>query len=84
MLESNKHSLRYQQLCDEIENHNLRYYRDDSPVVSDHDYDRLMSDLLELEKLYPELITPNSPSQRVGSAPLDAVSYTHLTLPTKA
>ena len=62
---------RHHQLCKEIARHNLRYYRDDNPAISDHDYDQLMCELINLEKAYPELQTADSPSQRVGSAPLD-------------
>ena len=63
---------RHQQLSLQIEQHNLRYYRDDMPTISDYDYDQLMSELIDLERDFPELQTHDSPSQRVGSAPLDA------------
>jgi len=59
-------------LKDKIEYHNYRYYVLDSPEISDHEYDTLMRELLHLEKEYPELITPDSPTQRVGAVPLDA------------
>jgi len=53
----------------EINYHNIRYYRDDDPEVSDAEYDRLMRRLKELEDAHPELVTPDSPTQRVGAAP---------------
>ena len=53
-----------------IETHNRLYYNDDAPLISDAEYDKLYDRLLEIEKQYPELIAPDSPSQRVGSTPL--------------
>lgn len=53
----------------EIEKHNRLYYIEDAPSISDTDYDKLFDRLLELEKQFPELIKPDSPSQRVGAAP---------------
>ena len=55
----------------EIEDHNYRYYVLDAPVVPDAEYDRLFRELVELEAAHPELATPDSPTQRVGGAPLD-------------
>jgi DNA ligase (NAD+) len=56
-------------LRDEIEQHNYRYYVLDSPTVSDPEYDRLFDRMLEIEKQFPQLVTSDSPSQRVGAAP---------------
>ncbi|MHB1127582.1 MAG: NAD-dependent DNA ligase LigA [Bacillota bacterium] len=56
----------------EIHEHNYRYYVLDSPVISDREYDRLMRELEELEQQYPQLITPDSPTQRVGGLPAEA------------
>ncbi len=53
-----------------INYHNYRYYVLDSPEISDEKYDRLFQELKELEKQFPELITPDSPTQRVGGQPL--------------
>jgi DNA ligase (NAD+) len=62
----------------EIERHNHAYYVLDAPQASDAQYDLLMRELLALEAKYPELITPESPTQRVGAAPLTAFgSVTH-------
>lgn len=65
----------------EIEYHNYRYYVLDDPVIPDAEYDRLMRELIELEAAWPELITPDSPSQRVGAAPLKAFGEVQHTLP---
>lgn len=62
---------RLAQLRREIEQHNYRYYILDEPQVPDAEYDRLMQDLRELEAAHPEWVTPDSPTQRVGTAPAD-------------
>ena len=54
----------------EIEYHNRLYYVLDAPVISDYEYDMLMQQLKALEAEHPELITPDSPTQRVGGQPL--------------
>jgi len=54
-----------------INYHNYRYYVLDSPEISDAEYDRLFDRLVELERRYPQLVTPNSPTQRVGALPLE-------------
>jgi DNA ligase (NAD+) len=54
----------------EIERHNRLYYIDAAPEISDREFDRLMVRLTELEAEHPELVTPDSPTQRVGGAPL--------------
>src|SRR5690348_11084416 len=54
----------------EIEKHGYRYYVRDDPEISDADYDRLFAELQALEREHPELATPDSPTQRVGGAPL--------------
>jgi DNA ligase (NAD+) len=55
----------------EIQQHDYRYYVQDAPSVPDAEYDRLMRELQALESEYPEFVTPESPSQRVGGEPLD-------------
>ena len=61
-----------------IEHHNHRYYILDDPEVSDAEYDRLMRELTDLEARYPQLVTADSPTQRVGAKPLDKfVPYRH-------
>lgn len=54
-----------------LEYHDYRYYVLDSPRISDAEYDALMRELIELETNYPELITPDSPTQRVGAVPAE-------------
>ncbi len=55
-----------------IEEHNYHYYILDAPLISDHEYDILFKDLLELELQYPNSVSPESPTQRVGAKPLDS------------
>jgi len=59
---------RIEKLRDEIRKHEYQYYVLDDPLISDLEFDRLMQELLRLETDYPELVTPDSPSQRVGGA----------------
>lgn len=61
---------RVRQLREQIEHHNHRYHTLDDPEVSDAEYDRLMQELRLAEEQYPELVTPDSPTQRVGAAPV--------------
>ena len=61
-----------EKLREEIRRHDYYYYVLDQPVISDAEYDSLMRRLVSLEQKYPELITPDSPTQRVGGQPLRA------------
>lgn len=61
-------------LRETINEHNYYYYVLDDPLLPDSEYDRLMRELQALEEKYPALITPDSPSQRVGATPLSAFS----------
>lgn len=61
-----------QQLRDALREHNYRYYVLNDPAISDREYDRLMEELIRAETAHPELITPDSPSQRVGGEPTKA------------
>jgi len=70
-----------QELREQINYHNYRYYVLDNPEISDAQYDRLFDRLLELEKQYPELVTPESPTQRVGATPLDEFKTVSHSLP---
>ncbi|MBW2610051.1 MAG: NAD-dependent DNA ligase LigA [Deltaproteobacteria bacterium] len=63
-----------EELREKIRHHNHRYYTLDDLEISDGEYDRLFRRLLELEKRYPRLITPDSPSRRVGAEPQEAFS----------
>ncbi len=62
---------RVEALRREINYHNYRYYVLNSPVITDAEYDALMRELRELEAAYPELVTPDSPTQRVGAEPAE-------------
>jgi DNA ligase (NAD+) len=60
------------ELREQIHYHNYRYYRLNDPEISDAAYDDLFQELQRLEKEYPQLISPDSPSQRVGAEPFEA------------
>lgn len=60
---------RAEALREELRRHEYRYYVLDAPTISDADYDALLRELRELERAHPELVTPDSPTQRVGGAP---------------
>lgn len=59
-----KHKI--QELSEEIEKHNYKYYVLDKPTISDYEFDKLLEELINLETTFPEFLFPNSPSQRVG------------------
>ena len=59
---------RWQQLADEVREHQFRYYVRDAPIISDGEFDKLLGELAELEDEHPELRTPDSPTQLVGGA----------------
>ncbi|MDY7031420.1 MAG: NAD-dependent DNA ligase LigA [Thermodesulfobacteriota bacterium] len=69
------------ELKDTINSHNYRYYVLDDPEISDGEFDDLMRRLQRLEEEFPELITPDSPTQRVGAAPLDEFRTVNHSLP---
>src|SRR5437868_12622181 len=63
---------RMKQLRDEIRKHDRLYYEEAAPIISDREYDRLYKELVDLETQFPDLVTPDSPTQRVGGKPLKA------------
>ena len=63
-----------QKLRDAIELHNFRYHGLNEPIISDAEFDKLFRELEALEQRYPQLITPDSPTQRIGAVPLKAFS----------
>ncbi len=69
------------ELREQIAYHNRRYHELDSPEISDADFDALMRELREIETAHPELITPDSPTQRVGSAPSSTFSKVRHAVP---
>src|SRR5208337_5061654 len=64
--------VRHARLVEEIRNHDYSYYVLAQPSIGDQEYDRLYRELVDLEKQFPELVTPDSPSQRVGGQPVKA------------
>jgi DNA ligase (NAD+) len=78
---SREQAERAARLREEIEYHNYRYYVLDDPEISDAAYDSLLKELEGLEERFPELKTSNSPTQRVGSAPLEEFGQVPHTIP---
>jgi DNA ligase (NAD+) len=68
-------------LRQQLQHHNYRYYVLDDPQITDAEYDQLMRRLQELEAAFPELIRPDSPTQRVGATPLEAFGTVVHSLP---
>jgi DNA ligase (NAD+) len=68
---------RVAELKKEINHHNQAYYELDRPEISDAAYDRLLKELMRLEKEYPQLVTSDSPTQRVGGKPLTGFQTVH-------
>jgi len=64
-----------------LNHHNYRYHVLDSSEVSDQDYDSMLAELKELEQQYPQLTTPDSPTQRVGAAPIEAFGVVQHSIP---
>ena len=60
------------QLRRKIEEHDRRYYQEAAPIISDREYDRLYRELLDRETQFAQLVSPDSPTQRVGGKPLEA------------
>lgn len=73
-----------EKLREEIEYHNRLYYVNDAPVISDYDYDMLMVRLIKLEEEHPELVTPTSPTQRVGGKALSQFTPVHHHVPLES
>ena len=72
---------RIAQLREDLERHNRLYYQEATPEISDLEYDKLFRELEDLEKAHPDLYDPNSPTKRVGGAPLDAFEQREHLLP---
>ncbi len=72
---------RVARLRDELVRHNSRYHVLDDPEIPDSAYDRLIRELRELEEAHPELVTPDSPTQRVGGAPVGAFAQVRHRVP---
>jgi len=63
---------RIEQLQEQICKHDQLYYEEAAPIISDREYDRLYKELVDLETQFPDLVAPDSPTQRVGGRPLQA------------
>ena len=72
---------RVEKVREEIEYHNFRYYVLDQPEISDAQYDRLLKELENIEDQYPELRSPNSPTQRVGASPRETFELVRHSIP---
>ncbi len=72
---------RLNQLKEQLHYHGVKYYVEDAPQIPDAEYDRMMRELLEIEENHPELVTIDSPSQRVGGEPLDGFTQVTHELP---
>jgi len=72
---------RVAELREQLNHHSYRYYVLDSPEISDAEYDTLMQELQRLESQYPQLVTPDSPTQRVGATPVSAFGVVEHRLP---
>ena len=70
-MNKNEAKKQIKKLREEINNHNYKYYVENNPVISDFEFDQLLKKLEELESKFPDLVTPDSPTQRVGGEPLD-------------
>ncbi len=69
----------YEMLIQEIERHNEAYFQKSQPKISDQEYDQLYAKLIQFEKEHPQIIRPNSPTQRIGGYPsesMDSVTHT--------
>src|SRR5512142_1318141 len=62
--------IRHAELVEQIRHHDYLYYVEANPIISDREYDQLYHELLDLEQQFPDLATPDSPTQRVGGQPL--------------
>ena len=81
MPEVNEIKAHIEKLRAEINRHNRLYHVLDSPEISDAEYDALMRELKQLEEQNPQLVTPDSPTQRVGAAPVEAFGVVEHTRP---
>src|SRR5213594_4986392 len=71
-MEEKEAAKRIAQLREEIRKHDRLYHEEAAPIVSDREYDRLYKELVDVETQFPDLVTPDSPTQRVGGKPLQA------------
>ena len=72
---------RIESLREQVRYHNRRYHIEDAPEISDAEYDALYAELESMEAEHPELVTPDSPTQRVGGEPLEGFEEVRHTVP---
>ncbi len=72
---------RVQQLREELNRHNRLYYVEAAPEITDREFDRMMQELIDLEAAHPELQSPESPSQKVGGAPISGFTQVQHRVP---
>ena len=72
------------QLREQISYHNRKYYVQDAPEISDYEYDMMYRELQQLENEFPQLVTPDSPTQKVGAAPLNKFEPVVHTVPLES
>ena len=70
-----------QRLREELNDHNYKYYVENNPVISDYEFDQILKKLESLESQFPDLITPDSPTQRVGCEPVDGFTTVEHKIP---
>lgn len=80
-MDRNEAGRRHKELCTTIHRHSYLYYAQDRPEISDSAYDQLVRELNSLEKSFPDLVSTDSPSQRVGALPLNKFPSLRHTLP---
>ena len=80
-MEEKEAAKRIRELRGEIRKHDRLYYEEAAPVISDREYDRLYRELVDLEKQFPDLVTPDSPTQRVAGKPLEAFAQVQHRVP---
>src|ERR1039458_6801130 len=78
---TNEAKTRHAQLADDIRRHDRAYYVEGRQIITDREYDLLFKELQELEKDFPGLVTPESPTQRVGGAPSESFARVKHLLP---
>ena len=81
-MNKNEAKKQIKKLREEINLHNYKYYIKNNPVISDYEFDQLLKKLEQLESEFPDLITSDSPTQRVGETPLEGFTTVEHKVPT--
>ena len=80
-MNKNEAKKKIEKLREEINNHNYKYYIENNPIISDFEFDKLLKELEKLESDFPDLVTTDSPTQRVGGEPLEGFESVEHKLP---